>query len=190
MQSDDNGIARSARNIFEDVASEFAKAAERAIGQIERRRARAVFIQSFVDSNESFRMREGQRAQERAFDNRKDRSVRADSEGQRENGDRRERRRFHQHSQGVFKVAKHDSAVLFGSQCLNWIDKSGAVRGQQTREERNRRQQNGRAAKQQRIVGGNFKQLGRKQSSERECSHNANRETGYHRLHSLIDDKS
>src|SRR5436305_12542465 len=106
MQSDDNGIARSARNIFEDVASEFAKTAERAIAQIERRRARAVFIQSFVDSNESFRMREGQRTQERAFDDREDRSVRANSECERENGDRRERRRFHQYAQGVFKIAK------------------------------------------------------------------------------------
>src|SRR5207253_6104050 len=79
---------------------------------------------------------------------------------------------------------------LFGAQRLHWIDKGGATRRQQTRKERNRREQNGRAAEQRRIVGGNFKQLGYKQSPEREGGDNSDGETDDDRSHSLIDDKS
>src|SRR5437660_9542404 len=57
-----------------------------------------------------------------------------------------------------FRKAKRRSLMktLLGAQRLNWIDQRGSAGGQQTRQQRNRRKQNGRSAEQRRIVGGNF----------------------------------
>src|SRR5437762_2187371 len=56
--------------------------------------------------------------------------------------------------------------VLFGAQRLNWIDQCGAAGGQQARKERDGREQNGRAAEQRRIVGGDLVELRGKQPTE------------------------
>src|SRR5437588_9475488 len=91
-----------------------------------------------------------------------------------------------------FRKAKRRSLMktLFGAQRLHWIDKRGATRRQQTRQQRNRRQQNGRAAEQRRIVGGNFKQLGYKQSPERERGHDPDRQSNNNGLHPLINNQT
>ena len=44
------------------------------------------------------------------------------------------------------------SFMLFGPQCLNWIDARGAARGEQTREQRSRAEDYECRAEQKRIV--------------------------------------
>ena len=90
VQPDDRGTARARANILKDIAPKIAEVLHRAIAQVERCGPCAVFIQRFEDPNQSFCAWEGQRPQQRAFDDREDGGVRPDSERERGNGDETE----------------------------------------------------------------------------------------------------
>src|SRR5262249_60637284 len=81
-------------DIFENIAPELAESRSRAVAQIQRCRPRAIFIQGFVDSNESFRIGKRQRTQQRAFDDGEDRSVCTNPERERQDSDESEPRRL------------------------------------------------------------------------------------------------
>jgi len=72
---------------------------------IQRSGTRPVFIQSFVDPNESIRIREGQWTQEHAFHDREDRSVCTDPERERQDRDQSKPGRFK-------KLAKSELEVV------------------------------------------------------------------------------
>ncbi len=90
VQPDDRGTPRARANILKDIAPKIAEVLHRAIAQVERCGASAVFIQRFEDPNQSFCAWEGQRPQQRAFDDREDGGVRPDPERERGNGDETE----------------------------------------------------------------------------------------------------
>src|SRR5439155_9782060 len=74
VYTNDRSAPSSTGDIFENLAPKLAEPRSRVVAQIQRCRTRAIFIQGFVNPNESFRIREGQRAQEHAFDDGEDRS--------------------------------------------------------------------------------------------------------------------
>ena len=86
--------ARGRTQSFENIAAVFAPLPDRFFRQIQRVTARAIFIEGLVNPDETIRFREGQRAQQRAFNDRKDGGVRADSEREGGDGDEAEGRRF------------------------------------------------------------------------------------------------
>ena len=92
VHTNDRCVAGSTGNIFEDIAPELAEPRNRAVAQVQRPGTRAIFILGFVDPNESFRIREGQRAQEHAFDDREDRGICTDPQRERQNRDQSELR--------------------------------------------------------------------------------------------------
>src|SRR5215472_12887815 len=81
------------------------------------------------------------------------------------------------------------SFMSFGAQCLNWINVRRTPGREQTCDQRNCREQNGRTSKQRRIVCRNFVQLRGNQASEREGSHDPDHESYHNRSHSLVQDE-
>ena len=77
----------------------------------------------------------------------------------------------------------------FRAQRLDRIDKSGAARRQQTRNQRRARKKDRRAAKQRRIMRRNFKELRRNQTSQGKRRRNSNHESDHDRTHALADDE-
>src|SRR5205814_5792378 len=94
----------SSGNIFEEIAPEFTQTRSRAIAEIQCCRTRAIFIERFKDPNELFRVRERQRAQKHAFDDRKDCRICTDAERQREDSNQSEPGRLAQLAKSEFKV--------------------------------------------------------------------------------------
>src|SRR5439155_14498280 len=79
--------------------------------------------------------------------------------------------------------------ISFGTQSLNWIDKCGTPRRNQTREQRRKCQHDRGRAKQERIVWGNLVELGRDQTTDTKCSRETNDQTEDNWIHSLAYDQ-
>ena len=144
------GAARATRDIFENVAPELTEARDSAVGQIHRRSARTHFIRRFVNPNKLLRVRKWKGTQQDSLDYRKNRRVRTDAKGQRQDRDGGKARRFQQKPQSIFEIAEHKS--LLGAKCLNRIHHCRAARRQETGEQRGGREQNRCAAEQGRIM--------------------------------------
>src|SRR5437588_9267812 len=78
---------------------------------------------------------------------------------------------------------------LFSAQRLNWIDKCGAARRQQTRNQRRAREEDRRTAEQRWIVRRDLEQLRCDQASQRKRRRDANHEPDYDRAHALADNE-
>src|SRR5437764_3725427 len=78
----------------------------------------------------------------------------------------------------------------FATQCLHWIDKCSATRGQQTREERSGGKQDGRAAEQRRVVGRNLVELRGDQTTERKRRNDSDCQANHDGSHPLINNQS
>jgi len=92
------------------------------------------------------RFLERQPFEKQIVDQRKDRRVEADPEREGNDGDERERRRLPEFSKRETKVVHSNAWDLFRAQCLNWIDKCGAARRQQTRDQCRAGEEDRRAA--------------------------------------------
>src|SRR2546423_2825868 len=78
---------------------------------------------------------------------------------------------------------------LFSAQRMHWIDKCGAPRRQQTRNQRRAGKEDRRAAEQRRIMRRDLEQLGCDQTSQRKRRRNSNDESDHDRAHALADDE-